>query len=175
MSLAMGGRNSVNSQSIKVEIVDATSRLNPSDREWVEVQAAKAMALLKLNGSLSARVIDDSDMAMAHAEFCGVEGTTDVITFDLTDPADNAPANGRVEADLLLCIDEAARQAGQRGHETRRELLLYMIHGLLHCLGHDDHDEAGFKRMHAEEDRILAEIGIGPTFATPTAGGKAAS
>ncbi len=56
------------------------------------------------------------------------------------------------------------RQARQRGHSVERELLLYAVHGLLHCAGFDDHGTAAFDRMHAEEDRILRAIGIGPIF-----------
>ena len=44
-------------------------------------------------------------------------------------------------------------------------MLLYAVHGLLHCAGFDDHETAAFDRMHAEEDRILRAIGVGPIFA----------
>lgn len=149
---------------ISVELIDATGRLPAADLRWLEEMIRRAMAFQSLTGALSARIVADAAMATAHTEFCGVEGTTDVITFDLTDPGDNAPSKGIVETDLLLCLDEAERQAKSRGHEVRRELLLYTLHGLLHCLGHDDHDDAGYTRMHAEEDRVLTALGVGPTF-----------
>lgn len=154
-------------QGRSVEIVDASGKFDGADRLWLEQMVGRAMQTLAVTGSVAARILNDADMAQAHAEFCGVEGTTDVITFDLTDPTDNAPAKGVVEADLLLCLDEAQRQAKTRGHEARRELLLYTVHGILHCLGHDDHEEAAFARMHAEEDRIMTALGVGATFATP--------
>lgn len=152
-----------------MEIVDATGSLAAADLTWVHEQAKLAAGLLGLGGAISARVVGDEEMAEVHAEFCGVEGTTDVITFDLTDPEDGMAAKRVVEADLLLCYDEAERQAKARGHEARRELLLYIVHGVLHCLGHDDHDEAGYAKMHAEEDRLLGALGIGTTFAADRA------
>ena len=147
-----------------VDLLDATGRLSPIDHAWLTDMARKALGLQHLTGTLSARVVADAEMAAAHAEFCGVEGTTDVITFDLSDPADHPSGKGIVEADLLICLDEAERQAKARGHECRRELLLYIIHGLLHCLGHDDHEEAACAKMHAEEDRLLTLLGVGATF-----------
>lgn len=129
---------------------------------------------MKVTGSISARVVGDAEMAQAHEEFCGAEGTTDVITFDLTDPEDGMAARGVVEADLLLCLDEAHRQGASRGHAARRELLLYAVHGVLHCLGHDDHDDAGYARMHAEEDRVMESLGVGATFATQPRGAPGA-
>jgi probable rRNA maturation factor len=159
--------------SISVELVDATGRVPAADLHWLEETVRRAIALQSLTGTLSARIVNDAAMATAHAEFCGVEGTTDVITFDLTDPEDNAPSKGMIETDLLLCLDEAERQAKSRGHETRRELLLYTLHGILHSLGHDDHEEDTYARMHAEEDRLLTALGIGPTFESgkPSGGG----
>ena len=64
----------------------------------------------------------------------------------------------------MLCLDEAARRSRDLEHPVEHELLLYAIHGVLHVLGHDDHDPAAFERMHAEEDRILEAIGVGPVF-----------
>lgn len=153
---------------LTVGIVDATGRLKPADQAWVEEMTVKAAGVLGVSGSVAARVLADADMAEAHNEFCGVPGTTDVITFDLTDPEDGCAAKKVVEADLLLCLDEAERQGKTRGHDARRELLLYIVHGVLHCLGHDDHDgEDGpqYRKMHAEEDRVMNALGIGATFA----------
>jgi probable rRNA maturation factor len=70
-----------------------------------------------------------------------------------------------LDADLLICLDEAARQAQSRGIVIERELLLYALHGVLHCLGEDDHDPVAHEQMHAREDGILTALGIGPTFA----------
>lgn len=108
-------------------------------------------------------------MAAAHVRHSGVEGTTDVLTFDLReDPA----AGGALETELLLCVDEARRQAAALGHLAERELLLYALHGVLHCMGEDDHDEAAAARMHAREDRVLTAIGVGATFARGENGGN---
>ena len=98
-------------------------------------------------------------MAGAHQRYAGVSGTTDVLTFDLAESG-----AGRLDADLLVCFDEAARQAAGRGHDVATELLLYIVHGVLHCLGQDDHDPAAASRMHAEEDRVLEAIGVGRVY-----------
>ena len=42
-----------------------------------------------------------------------------------------------------------------------------MLHGVLHCLGMDDHEEASFEAMHRMEDAVLSHIGVGPVFHTP--------
>lgn len=123
-----------------------------------------AMERLGATGEVRVRLVEDAEMAAAHQRHCGVPGTTDVITFDLTE---GGSARGKaLDVDLLVCADEAERQARTRGHEVRGEVLLYIVHGMLHCLGHDDHDEADASAMHAREDEVLTAIGVGATYAT---------
>ncbi len=112
--------------------------------------------------SLTVKVVDDATMLKLHEQHRGEAVTTDVLTFDASDPG------GPVEADVVVCADEAARQAAERDHVIERELLLYALHGVLHCAGFDDRTPEDFEAMHAEEDRILTAVGIGPTFRGPT-------
>ena len=106
---------------------------------------------------VSARIVGDESMSEAHRRWCDLDGTTDVLTF-------HSRESDGLHIDLMVCIDEARRRASEFGHDIRRELLLYAVHGLLHCLGHDDHEAEAYDRMHEEEDRVLREIGVGPVF-----------
>jgi len=108
-------------------------------------------------GRVSIRVVDDAEMDAAHRRFSGIEGTTDVLTFV-------APEPDGLGVDVVICLDEAIRRAAEFGHGVDRELLLYVVHGVLHALGHDDHDPDDHARMHAEEDRLLRAIGVGPVY-----------
>jgi probable rRNA maturation factor len=104
------------------------------------------------------QLVDDGAMERLHLTHSGLTGTTDVLTF----PATVAPAP--IDVDIAVCLNEARRRADEFGHEVDREIVLYVLHGLLHCAGHDDHEPGAFERMHAEEDRILQAAGIGATF-----------
>jgi probable rRNA maturation factor len=165
---------------VSVEIVDATRRMSEREIAWLGDHIAAFTVRLHLCGSLSIRVVADPEMAAAHEEFTGVSGTTDVLTFDLTDPETQPPAPVPhpdyllqdfskavpfpVEADIMICLDEATRQSARRGYAFERELLLYVVHAVLHCLGHDDHDEHAAAAMHRMEDAVLEAIGVGPVF-----------
>ncbi|CAE7840088.1 cysS [Symbiodinium necroappetens] len=138
-----------------IEILDATRTLSTADLSALTSHAQRACALAgAAGGEVRVRLVRDDEMAAAHEEHCGVPGTTDVITFDL-----NESPNATLDADLLVCLDEAARQAERREHTLARELLLYILHGALHCLGEDDKTEAASERMHAREDEILEAMG----------------
>lgn len=114
-------------------------------------------------GRMSLRVVDDREMASLHQRYSNVPGTTDVLTFDLRD--DPVSPADPIDGDIVICLDEANRQAQARGHDTRIEALLYAVHGLLHLLGEDDHADEDYARMHRREDELLSSIGLGPVFA----------
>lgn len=58
--------------------------------------------------------------------------------------------------DVVISYDTAATQAGDYGHSPAAEVDVLLVHGLLHLLGHDDHDPADRARMHARQDEIIA-------------------
>jgi probable rRNA maturation factor len=170
--------------TLTIEVIDQTGRLKASALGWLTEQVEKAVRHLGALGEVRVRVIDDAEMAAAHEEFAGVAGTTDVLTFDLTDP-ETSPGpridlqQGRLESDgakygldtdILACLAFAERQVAYGDPETggfdsvERELLLYVVHGVLHCLGMDDHDEDAAAAMHRVEDVVLTAIGVGPVY-----------
>ncbi|NRA56583.1 MAG: rRNA maturation RNase YbeY [Phycisphaerales bacterium] len=138
-------------------------RVDSSGIAWIIEHARLAGRELRLAGEMRVRVIDDAEMSKLHEEHLADASTTDVMTFDL---ANGAAAEGQpMDADAHVCVDEAARRASELGHPVERELLLYVVHAMLHCVGHDDHDDDSYARMHAFEDEILERIGVGRTFA----------
>lgn len=139
-------------------MIDPDETLDEPARHWLEAHAARVAAELSLRGEIRVRLLPDAAMADAHQRYKGVAGPTDVLTFDLSEPG------GLLDVDLLVCPDEASRRAADFGHSVRAEILLYIVHGVLHCLGYDDLGEADAARMHAAEDALLGAIGVGPVF-----------
>jgi len=105
------------------------------------------------------RVVGDALMSELHERHSGIVGTTDVLTFDLRESAD-----GALDVDIAVCLDEARRASADRVHDAVDELTLYALHGVLHCAGHDDHDDVSYRAMHEREDAILREAGLGARF-----------
>ena len=144
---------------LDLDIIDATDRLAGEDIAWLRDMLRRAATELHATGEIRVRVIADAEMAEAHERWSGVAGTTDVLTFDLRDDT-----SGPLDVDALVCLDEAERRGAEREHEPRAELLLYALHAMLHCMGHDDHTDAAYAAMHAREDEVLEAIGVGPLF-----------
>lgn len=145
-----------------LELSDPQSLLSEPELQSIQSWTKSVFELLDATGSIRAKVVNDDQMSTAHQQFSGIEGTTDVLTFDLN--PEYSTENKLLDTDLIICYDEAQRQAKEHNHTTAQELLLYIIHGTLHCLGYNDHTDEDFKAMHAKEDQLLTQAGIGPLF-----------
>jgi probable rRNA maturation factor len=141
---------------VSVEVEDADDGLT----RWLTDQARRAaLAAGVERASLSVALVNDVRMMQLHHQFSGDVATTDVLTFDLhEDPRS-------LEGEIVVCYDEACRQARAHGHTAEDEALLYVVHGLLHLMGYDDHDPAEAAKMHEREDELLTAIGVGPVYA----------
>ena len=151
----------------RIEVRAAPGLAQPVRLDWIveNLERATARIAARENAAiarLNVLIVNDSRMIALHEAHSGDATTTDVLTFDL-----RKDRSTPVEADIVICADEAASRASELQHPIERELLLYCVHGVLHCLGYDDHDEHSWRRMHALEDEILRDIGVGPVFHAP--------
>ncbi len=152
--------------TLQADLLDPRALLSRAEGERLRgllLSLQNRLAIEGLLGEIRAEVIGDDRMSLLHERHKGTPGTTDVLTFDLSgDPR-------VLDVDMYVCIDEARRQAEARGHGPAEELMLYIVHGVLHCTGYDDHEESGAfgsVAMHRREDEILTAIGAGAVFAS---------
>lgn len=128
-------------------------------RRKVDLRKVEALAAHVLvaegrpHAALSVTLVDDEAMAELHARYSKVEGPTDVLAFPLDDGDGPGPA---LLGEVVVSTDTAAREARARGLPFARELLLYVAHGTLHLLGHDDHEPRRRRRMHRRQAALLA-------------------
>ncbi len=108
--------------------------------------------------AVSVVLADDALMVELHAEHLDDPTPTDVISFDLgEEDLPGAPA-----AELFVGVEHAARVAAARGVRVERELALYVVHGVLHLCGFDDHDEADAAAMRVAERAVMDALGYEP-------------
>jgi probable rRNA maturation factor len=137
----------------RVEIVDLQRRR----RVERGALARAAVAALERGGAPSTRVslvlMDDRQIAGPHGRWLGEPGPTDVISFRY--PAGN-PDGPDVE--LLVSVQRAAREAGRRRIPLRRELVRYVVHGVLHTLGYRDSTPGARRAMFRVQERLVRDL-----------------
>ena len=89
---------------------------------------------------------------------------TDVLAFDLSDNAVSRQKSQRkpkiVVGDIIISTDAALKNAKTYETALSREITLYVIHGILHLLGFDDHSPRDIKKMRKKEQELLDYLGI---------------
>jgi len=115
---------------------------------------------------LEIAVFDDRQMRALNRRWLGRTGLTDVISFDLSDSLDGDTSH--LAGQISVCATVAARRARKAGIRPDAELMLYIVHGLLHLLGYDDLADRDAERMHRREDELLSLLGYGPVYSMGT-------
>jgi len=62
--------------------------------------------------------------------------------------------------DIALSRDAVERQAARANHSAAWEFAYLLAHGVLHLVGYDDQTDAGYHRMVAYQEAVLADAGI---------------
>jgi probable rRNA maturation factor len=108
--------------------------------------------------SLSVVVSDDMFLRKLNHQYRNIDAATDVLSFPAseTDPDINALYLG----DVIISLPRAEVQASEGSQPVKDELLLLVVHGILHLLGYDHLKRADKKKMQEAQDRILAELGL---------------
>jgi probable rRNA maturation factor len=109
--------------------------------------------------ALSVAVVSDREIRRLHREHVDDDTATDVLSFPMSPR--RAPV---LEGAIAVSRDTARREAARRGHAAYHELMLYVVHGALHLLGHDDHDPRARSRMRRAEREVLASLGLPAVF-----------
>ena len=115
------------------------------------------------SAEISVAFVDDAEIQRINREFLRHDHPTDVISFPLQ-PADGPAAESsgparRIEGELVVSLDTARRVAESHGWSLEAEVILYVVHGLLHLCGHDDQTASARSAMRCREREILSTLG----------------
>jgi probable rRNA maturation factor len=119
------------------------------------IRKAVAAALRRegKRAELSIAVVGDHEMAELNERYLGRAGPTDVLAFPYGAEDDT------VCGEIVVNAERAVAEARGRGHSAEAELMLYVVHGLLHLLGCDDTNAAARRTMRRREAELLADAG----------------
>ena len=107
--------------------------------------------ITKVTGDYFAEVtvglVDGSEMRRLNKVYRKHDKVTDILSFTY----EAKPIVG----ELVLCLDQADRQAIRRRHDLAKEVKILFIHALLHLAGYDHMKLSERKIMRGLENKIL--------------------
>ncbi len=105
------------------------------------------------DAGLSIALVDNGEIKRLNKRFLDSDEITDVIAFPLSDNENS------LNGEIVVSVERALEVASKSKSDVEGEIILYIVHGILHLLGFDDHDESNAKIMHEKEAKILASLG----------------
>jgi len=143
------------SVSLNIEILVDSTVTAPVDRDAI-AQAVRLTAFSRrfTDGEIGVRVTDDQAIHEINRLHLNHDYPTDVISFEYQCDLPN------IEGELVVSIDTADRRASELGWKTSNELLLYIVHGVLHLTRMDDQSPEERSEMRNAEAAILTQLGV---------------
>ena len=118
-------------------------------RRWVR-------GALRADARLALRLVGEDEARALNATYRGRDYATNVLTFEYGAPAPGEP----LQADIVVCLPVAAREARARRTSSRDHLAHLVVHGVLHAQGMDHERDDEARAMEALETAILRRFGI---------------
>jgi probable rRNA maturation factor len=100
-------------------------------------------------GDLSIAFVDRATMRRINRQFLKHDFDTDVLAF---------PLDGALVGELVISTDYAAKEARARRIPVIEEVSRYVVHGLLHLAGYDDHQPAAKARMWKRQESYVRKF-----------------
>jgi probable rRNA maturation factor len=128
-------------------------------------EAARAALGALDGGEVAILLTDDATVRSLNARFRATDAPTNVLAF---------PAGPNAEAglgDIALALGVCEREARVQGKPLANHLRHLVIHGVLHLLGYDHHDDDEAMAMESRERELLAQLGVADPYALDDAGG----
>ena len=155
---------------MKIAIVNRQGARKINARMLKEIMEALLADLKIEEAELGINLVAAREMTLINETFLRHEGSTDVITFDYSNAECGVrSAELNLHGEIFVCVDEAVLQAIKFKTTWQSEIVRYLVHGVLHLLGHDDRDTAARRKMKREENCRLA--GLSRKFSLAQIGG----
>jgi len=132
---------------MKIEI----NKLVPDkiDFKFLEKFAKDILKLVKLNiPELSVAITCDRKMQGLNKKYRNKNKVTDVLSFDY--------------GEIVICLNQAKRQAKKAKHSFEQELEILLLHGILHLAGYDDQTNDGYEKMVNKQNQVLRKLKSSP-------------
>jgi probable rRNA maturation factor len=142
---------------IMIEVVNRQRKL-PIDCERWQLFTAKVLQVLPTDAAgVTVAFVSDNAMRELNRLWRHKRGTTDVLSFPAGQDEFEKLA-GSTLGDVVIALEQAARQAKENDLSLNQEIAQLILHGLLHLCGYDHSTDNG--EMNRMELRLRKKLGI---------------
>ena len=137
---------------MKVEIANLQKYYKIKDYKIKQV-VKEVLGKKSSSAKLSFAFVDNNEIKRLNKKYFDTDDVTDVIAF----PLDNH--KNALNGEIVVSVETAVDTADKENVDVEGEIILYVVHGLLHLLGYSDVDRDDAVIMHEKESKILKALG----------------
>ncbi len=101
----------------------------------------------------------DAYIKKLNRKYRGVDASTDVLAFSMHEDR-FSKVHPEILGDVVISLETASRQAKRFRHSLDEEIVLLVIHGILHLVGYDHLKKKDKELMRKKEKQILKSLNI---------------
>lgn len=110
------------------------------------------------NKEISILIVTDSRIRELNQQYRNIDDPTDVLSFPQHEGNPEGPGS-HLLGDVVISAETAARQAGEHQLSLEEELVLLLIHGILHLLGYDhEKSREEEKKMKQKTSKVFEAV-----------------
>jgi probable rRNA maturation factor len=140
-----------------IEVVNRQRKIRVDCEHWQAFAAKAAKTLPVAAASATIAFVSDRAMRELNRLWRHQRGTTDVLSFPAEQDRFERTEGTRL-GDVVISIEQAARQAKQNRFTLNEEVAQLILHGLIHLCGYDHATDGG--EMDRLELRLRRKLGI---------------
>ena len=131
--------------------INNEQRKHSIDCALIESQGESILLFLECeNQELSVLLADDKKIRTLNKQYRGQDRATDVLSFSQNEEKEENNPNSHLMGDVVISTVTAKRQAAEHGLTLEEEIVLLLIHGILHLLGFD-HERSNEEACHMKQ------------------------
>lgn len=142
-----------------------TIQINKKFREQISVVflediSQKILNFLEIEPDTDISLIIDTDAVLKKLNnlYRGINQPTDVLSFESDEI--NPETGNRSLGDIAISFPTAEKQALEAQHPVENEIVLLLVHAVLHLTGYDHTTKEEKQEMWAEQLAVLNHLGI---------------
>lgn len=103
-------------------------------------------------------LVDELSMIELYHQFKHKKKVTDVLSFPLPLEESRFEHSKNLLGDVVICVNEAQKQAIEYGHSLEEEIAVLCAHGLFHLLGYDHEKSEDEASIQMQGEMYLLEV-----------------
>ncbi len=129
------------------KIITLNKRGYRADFAWLTDFSRVISSKYKIKKEISVALLSPEEIKKLNKVYRQKNKVTDVLSFNLEDK--------NILGEIVICLEQAKKQAIEKNKSIKSELKLLLLHGTLHLLGYDHEKSTSEATRQEKEEQLL--------------------